>query len=450
MKKKSILLFSLIVGSLFCSVSQAQESSKYGSDSVTCVMNNSLYYEFFKQWKQSNYKNDAWVDAVDPWRWVFINCPRSTINIYLHGEKILDELIKTETDKGKRDKLIDTLMMLYDKRIKYFDKEGFVLGKKGVDLYKLRPSAYEEAYNVLKKSVDLEGKKSQGPTLIYYFRAAEKMVNSEKAEKTILVDIYDQTTEIIDYNIKKYQAENNQKKVTNWENIKGNIELSFEPYATCEDLISIYTIKFNETPNDVDLLKKITKILDKKKCTDSDLFFHATENLHNAQPTAQSAELMGKMYIMKEQYNKAADYLIQSIELYEDDNDKADAHYLLANVYFQLKKYVAARNQCYNAIKLRPNDGKPYILIGDMYVATAKSCGDNALTSKVAYWPAVDKYIKAKNIDPSVADIARSKINTYSQYFPVKETIFFYDFNEGDTYFVECWINENTKVRTSD
>ena len=122
----------------------------------------------------------------------------------------------------------------------------------------------------------------------------------------------------------------------------------------------------------------------------------------------------------------------------------------MANVYFQLKKYVSARNHCYEAIKLRPNDGKPYILIGDMYVATAKSCGDNELTSKVAYWPAVDKYIKAKNIDPSVADIARSKINTYSQYFPVKETIFFYDLNEGDTYFVECWINENTKVRTSD
>jgi len=450
MKKKSVLLCSFIICALFFSVSQAQESSKYGTDSVTCVMNNSLYYEFFKQWKQSNYKNEAWVDAVAPWRWVFKNCPKSTINIYLHGEKILDKLIKTETDKGKKDKLIDTLMMMYDKRIQCFNKEGYVLGKKGVDLYKLRPSAYEEAYNILKKSVNLEKNKSNGPTLIYYFRAAEKMVKAGKAEKIILVDIYDKTSEIIDFNIKKYQAENNQRKVTNWENIKGNIELSFEPYATCEDLISIYTIKFNETPNDVDLLKKITKILDKKKCTDSDLFFQATENLHNAQPTAKSAELMGKMYIMKEDYKIAADYLIQSVELCEDDNDKADVHYLLANVYFQLKKYVSARNHCYEAIKLRPNNGKPYILIGDMYVASAKSCGDNDLTSKVAYWPAVDKYIKAKNIDPSVADIAKTKINTYSQYFPVKETIFFYDLNEGDTYFVECWINENTKVRTSD
>ena len=85
-----------------------------------------------------------------------------------------------------------------------------------------------------------------------------------------------------------------------------------------------------------------------------------------------------------------------------------------------------------------------------MYVATAKECGNNDLTNKVAYWAAVDKYIKAKAVDPSVADIARTKINTFSQYFPATETIFFYDLKKGDTYKIDCWINETTKVRTSD
>ena len=451
MKLKFGLFIGLLVATLLGNKVIAQQTeSKYGEDSVQCVMNNSLYYEFYKQWKSSNYKNESWKDAVPPWRWVFKNCPKSTINIYLHGENLMEELIKTETDKDRKEKYIDTLMLVYDKRIQYFGKEGYVLGKKGVDLYKLRPTAYEEAYEILKKSITLEKNKSSGPSLIYYFRAAEKMVKAGKADKSLLVDIYDQTSTIIEANIKEYTQKGKTKSVTNWENIKGNIELSFEPYATCEDLISIYTVKFNETPEDIDLLKKITKILDKKNCTDSDLFFKATENLHRLEPTANSAELMGKMYIKRENYAGAVDYLLQAISLYEDDNDRADAHFLLANVYFQIKQYSKARSQCYETIKIRPNDGKAYILIGDMYAASAKDCGDNDLTSKVAYWAAVDKYYKAKSVDESVAELAKTKINTFSQYFPTLETIFFYDLKEGDTYTVECWINETTTVRTSD
>jgi len=57
---------------------------------------------------------------------------------------------------------------------------------------------------------------------------------------------------------------------------------------------------------------------------------------------------------------------------------------------------------------------------------------------------------KAKAVDPSVEELARTKINTFSQYFPLKETTFFYDLAEGDSYTVGCWINETTKVRTSD
>lgn len=463
MKKLSVSFIMLLIAGLMLNIPVAAQNesdddeeeeeslvtgSKYGEDSVQCVMNLSLYYEFYKQWKQSDYKNNAIKDAIGPWRWVFNNCPVSSKNIYVHGIRMMDYRIQNAKDKETREKFIDTLMMVYDQRIKYFGREGYNLGRKGVDLYKLRPSAYEEAYNILKKSVDLRENKTQGAVLIYYFRAAEKMVKSGKEDTSLLVDIYDQASEIIEYNLDRY--EDNQKKQVTWENIQGNIELSFEPYATCKDLINTYKDKFNANPNDVDLLKKITKILDKKKCTDSDLFFQATENLHKAEPTAKSAYLMGKMYIKKDDYTAAAKYLEEATSLFEDEDDLADAHYLLANVHFQLNRYSQARSECYKALNYRPGDGNPYILIGDMYAASAKSCGDNDLTDKVAYWAAVDKYIKAKSVDPSVAETANSRINTYSQHFPATETIFFYDLKKGESYKVGCWINETTTVRSSD
>ncbi|MCD4734701.1 MAG: tetratricopeptide repeat protein [Bacteroidales bacterium] len=424
---------------------------KYGSDSATCVMNLSLYYEFYKQWKQNGYKGNAVHDAIGPWRWVYNNCPESSGNVYVHGIKIMDFMIENEPNKENKEMYIDTLMMIYDQRIKYFGKEGYNLGRKGVDLYKLRPTAYEEAYNILKKSTELEQNNTQGPALIYYFRAAEKLVKAGKADTIILVDIFDKSSEIIEYNLDKYKEDKeNQKKLVNWENIKGNIELSFEPYGTCEIMINIYTAKYDETPDNIELLKKITKVLDKKDCTNSKLFFMVTESLHKAQPTAKSAYLMGKMYIKKEDYSSAASYLKEATSLFEDPEDKADAHFLLANVYFQQKKYSAARGECYNVIKIRPNDGKSYMLIGDLYASSANSCGDDEIAKKSPYWAAVDKYQKARNVDSEVASEARKRINTYSQHFPLKERLFFFDLQNGDSYKVECWINENTTIRSSD
>lgn len=422
---------------------------KYGTDSATCVMNISLYREFFKQWKSSDYKSDAVKDAIAPWRWVFLNCPIGTKNTYLDGVKIVDYLIKNETDQAKKDILIDTLMMVYDQRISYYGEEGYVLGRKGVDLFKLKPESFEDAYKIFKKSVDIEGEKSAENVIIYLFKTAEKMVKEGKSEKDLIVDTYDKVSDIIENNIKN--AGDDNEKLTSWENVKGNIELSFEPYASCEDLIKIYTVKFNNNPDDVNLLKKITKILDRKNCTDNELFFSATEGLHKLDPTAKSALLMGKLMINKKQdYSNAAKYFKQAGELYEDNSNKADAYYFLALAYYQMKNYSSARTYCYKSLDYRPDNGNAYILIGDMYASSSNDCGGDEIATKAVFWAAVDKYAKAKMIDPSVSEIANKRIADYSRYFPTSERLFFYNLNKGDSYNVGCWIGESTNVRASD
>ncbi len=89
----------------------------------------------------------------------------------------------------------------------------------------------------------------------------------------------------------------------------------------------------------------------------------------------------------------------------------------------------------------------PYLLIGDMYAATATSCGDNELTTRVAYWAAADKYNKAKAIDNSIEEEANQRINRVRSRFPDKNTVFFYGLQQGQSYTVGCWINETTTVR---
>ncbi len=445
-----IFILSLSAGYLYAQENVAgtpqEKISKYGNDSVKCIINLSLYLESYKQWKASKYKNISVKDAIKPWRWVFNNCPASRQSVYLDGIKITEWRIKNAENEEEKEKLIDTLMMVYDKRIRYFNKEGYVLGRKGVDLYSYRPQDYEEIYKILGRSVDLDGNNSYPDVLVFYMRAAKKMIDEGKAPEDVIFDIYDKCSKIIDHNLKKYA--DNERKKTNWVNVKGNIDLTFEPYATCEALLKIYGKKYSETPEDVDLLKKIIKILDKKKCTEDQLYFDATLSLYELDPSPESAFLIGKMLMKKEEYLKATKYLKEGNKL-EDTDDVADSYLLLASAYKQLKNFPVARTYALKSLEARPDDGHPLIIIGDMYAESASNCGTDEFTKKVAYWAAVDKFYRAKSIDPEIAEVANSRIATYKAYFPSIDKIFFNNLNEGDDYTVECWINEKTKVRAA-
>jgi tetratricopeptide (TPR) repeat protein len=177
------------------------------------------------------------------------------------------------------------------------------------------------------------------------------------------------------------------------------------------------------------------------------LFFKATENLYKLEPTPETAYMMGKMSYSKKQYSKAAEYLNDAAEKMTENADKARICLLLADIYGNLNQPSNARSYALKALEAKPGDGMPYIIIGDLYAQSAKQCGDNDLTNKVAYWAAVDKYNQAKRVDPSIADLANSRISSYSRAFPSDENIFFYGLKKGDSYRVGCWINENTIVR---
>jgi len=449
-----VILFSLLFTGIPTPQLFAQEEKtssgctegRYGADSVTCIMNISLYREFFKQWKASGYKNATIEDVIEPWRWVFMNCPKGTQNTYIDGVKIVSYLIRSANDPELKNKYIDTLMMVYDQRIDYFNKEGYVLGRKGVDLATYRPDDTENIYKDLKRSVELEGNKVAGPVLVYYMKAAVNMAREGKADSTIIFDAYDVSADIIDYNLKL--NEDKGKKLKNWEAIQVNIELQLEPFATCKDLVSIFRKKFTASPDDIELLYKITKILDDKNCHEDPLYFETTKRLYELEPSPASAYMIGKMLLNEGKYKEAIEYLKETEKL--DDSIAIEKSYMyIAQAYHALTNLPASRTYALKAAAINPSNGEAYLLIGDLYAESAKKCGDNDLTNRVAFWAAVDKYRMAKRVDPELAAEADKRVASYSQYFPAISTIFFYTLKEGDTYRVECWINEDTKVRAS-
>lgn len=448
--KKGAKLVLAVIASVFLSLGLAYgqngeepevsnaKGPKYGADSATCVVHLSLYREFYKQ---KNFK-----DAMPHWRWVFLNCPSSSQNLYIDGVKMLTDIISKTTDNALKDKYYDTLLMVYDQRIVSFDREAYVLGRKGIDMVTLKPENIEANYNTLKRAVELGGDNTEAATIAYYFQTILGMVQAQKLDKTAIIDGYDQLSTIVDNNITKAQGD--EKKLASWGGVKANIETAFEPFASCEDLIPLYEKKFSQTPDDVEMLIRMTTMLDKKGCTNSDIFFTATERLHKLQPGAKSAYLMGSLSFEKKQYSKATEYLNEAVNLADNNDDKIRALNLMAAVNYQTHNYPQARANAMKILQINPSYGKAYVFIGDLYAASSSMCTEDDLSGKTVFWAAVDMYQKAKTVDPSTTEEVNNKIGQYSRYYPAKDDLFFRDMHEGESFTVGCWINETTTIRS--
>ncbi len=431
MKNKLFLLVFILNG--ICGITYAQPVSKYGTDSIACITNLSLSNEYFKQ---QNY-----VDAIDPWRWIFNNCPAASKRIYLNGVAMYEQFIADEKDPRKKSALIDTLLMIYDQRITYFNEAGFVLGRKGLALYDYAPSKKEEIKAILKQSIDADSTNS-GPVVLYkYFQVNTELFGEKKITKEDVIDIYDQVSQLIEANLAGPDGENYDKA-------RMNVETFFGPFATCEDLVNIYTPRLKATPENPVLLKKIVNLFSKKGCNEEAIYMDAAERLNKIEPSAKAALSLARMYNARNMSSKANTFYSEAIEL-ESDNDKKAAM-LIEYADFNmrsLKNYSQARTLAQRAASLRPNWGRPWMLIGDIYFSSSSTCDDEFNGASV-FWAATDKYQKAKSIDNSMADEANKKIAANTKYYPKQEDVFFNGMKDGDSYTVKCWINESTTVRS--
>ena len=238
------------------------------------------------------------------------------------------------------------------------------------------------------------------------------------------------------------------KATKNFIKYSQKVEDLFTPYANCEDLIELFSKNFEVSTEDINALKRITKLLDNKNCTDSDLFFNASSRLYELDPSAAAADQMSKMSIAKGKSSDAIKFAKEAIEMEQVANQKAIYYLALADAYRHAGSYASARGAVYSALELRSGWGEAYMNLGNIYISGAKSCGSDFDNSTV-YWVAVDAFKKALYDDETKVRASKG-INTYSKYFPSKETCFFNGVETGKPYTVGCWINKVTAVRTSD
>ncbi|MCF8225722.1 MAG: tetratricopeptide repeat protein [Bacteroidales bacterium] len=439
---KSILFIALafILTIPLMSQKGVEDGSKYGhgEDSINCLMNLSLYSEF--------YKHNNYDDAIKSWRKVFAECPASSLNMYVHGVNMYKTFLSGGKNPELVDKYVDTIMIIYDQRMKYFDDEANVLGRKATDILRYRKDkieSIEEAYEYLGRSIELDPDGARDAILILFVNASISLNKTGIIEQDQAISDYFTTSEIIDNKLNKNP--NNRRFLRAKETV--DEFMLNEGILTCQALNDYYSPKFEENKEDEDFLNKMIDFYYTSGCDRSDMYVKASEQLYFIDPSHESAYKLARLLVAKENYDKAVRYYEEAVSGEADNETMAHYYYELAQVTRVLNNVCKAIEYAKEAIKNNSGYGEAYILLGDLYIESRTNLSDE-FEQRTAFWAAADKYIKAKNSDATVADVANKRINDYASQYPDSETCFFRTLKEGDSYHVKGCINEYTTVRT--
>lgn len=440
MKKRIYKIYYIIAVVLaFALPGVAQDNQlRYGSttgDNVDCGVYLSGYREFLKI--------DLYDLAREPWSLAFDKCPESGVRMYVDGVKLYRSFIEKAPEGPIKEGLIDTLLLIYDRRMEYFGDEGNVLGRKGRDLLAYRNTdinQVKQAYEMLQRSIEIEGTRSQESVLLLFLRSGIVLSKEGEIEKVRLIDNFMMLSGMLD------QME---KKSSRWKRTRATINemVLEEGRLSCEALDQYYETALEANKQDKNYLETMISLFKAASCTQSDAYLAASESLFLIDPDSESAHSLGILLISRKDYKKAAEYLDEAVQGdHINPETKAKWYYELALVSLALEENCKAISYARQAVSIRENFSKAYILLGDAFIASRANLGDD-FQKRTAYWAAADQYRKAVQADPSLEPETRQKLEDSLEQYPNSEDVFFRDLRQGDTYLVGGCINVNTTVR---
>jgi len=293
--------------------------------------------------------------------------------------------------------------------------------------------------------------------MVPYASVVAELFTSEQMDKVAARVVYKTLNDICDYNLEK-----NEKFKAQYEYAKSTMNQVFsgiEYYIfDCDYFKNKYKPQFEADPDNPEFLKEAIMTLKRQGCDSTDVFLAQLEEKWSKYAIEENAKIKAEhfknnpavwakeLYDQKDYKGAIAKYR-EAIEKEADTEKQASYYFSIASIQFRKQKsYSTARETAYKAAKLRKGWGRPYMLIGDMYGSSARSCGDS-WNQRLAILAAMDKYGYAKSLDSEVAEEASSKLSKYYASMPEKQEGFMRGIKAGQAVKVGCWINESVKIR---
>ncbi len=377
---------------------------------------------------------------------------------YTDGVDIYKNFFTAETDATKKAEYAAKIKELYDQMAQcYQDEASYAYGRKAYDLLYTVNAPRKEIYDAGMKALELGGEKSEYIVFYPLTQAVLYLFPLKQLSKEQARQAYQKMMEVADLNIA-----NNKAEAATWQKTKDDTKAAFvaiEDYIfDCDYFKEKLMPAYKADPDNFELIKSTYKELIQHGCTKDDpeiaglaakydqfaaqinaekqAEFDANNPAIVANKLYKSGDFRGAVAKYKEAINQAS------------DNDKKAGYYMsIASIEGRkLGQKSKARSDAYQAAKLRSGWGKPYMLIGDLYAKSSRSCGD-AFDARLVILAAIDKWAHAKSIDPSVAAEANKKIGSYKKSYPDKGEAHMRGLHAGQSVKVKCWIGETVKLR---
>ena len=418
----------------------------HGEDSVKCRMNLSLM--------STSAKAENYNDALGPWNDVFENCPASSKNIYIYGPRIFKSLHESSADANKKKEYLDKVLQIYDTRLKYYPDEdkGTVLAYKTYDYMELMANQAETKviYDWLGEAIeDMKSDMEPKDAYSYFMVASLNQFLSDNSKKDQYISDYFRVTGYVDGAISKANSDNDTANADYLALVKDGIFKGFvnSGAGDCKTLTEYYADKIEPNKDNKDFLSEVVDALNSVGCSDTEIYFAAAEFLHKLEPTAGSALGLANKSLRDKDYDTAIKYYDEAASL-ETDKEKASGYMLqLAGIFSNQRNFARARQAANDALKYNPNNGEAYILIAQLYAASAENIFPEKEKRGLVFCAAVDKLQRARSVDSSVSAKASSLMNQYSAYFMDTEAAFMMGIKAGETVTIPGWIGETTTVR---
>ena len=439
---KKIVLVLMAAAMTLLTGNKVSAQGKYGADSAECIKYLSYYQEYFKQ---KNYDS-----ALPNWRKAYKLCPpTANQNMLIHGTTLLKGEIKKASDKARIDGLVDSILVLYEQRAANFPKNKVTaLNNKGIDLVNYRKDRPEELFAGLNDIISRNGSETRASILMFDLQTAIELYQAGSLDAETVIKIYQENIALLEgASSTKNEAEKEQDA-----KVKSDMEGLFitSKVASCENLIALFTPRYEASPDDIDLVTSIVAMMSSAEdCTDNDLYMAAATSMYKLQPTAKSAYYLYRLNAARNNSADAIKYLEEAISYPDlDIATAADYNYQLATYCVKNGYYSKAYSAAKTAMdKDEEYTGKCYYLMGTIWAS--QSCSGDEITARSKYWVATDYMQKAKAADSSLTDDCNSMISAYRVYFPQTADAFMYDLTDGQSYTASCGgLSAQTTVRT--
>ena len=358
-------------------------------------------------------------------------CPAASLSIYQRGAILYRTKIARAKSLAEKEMMVDSLMSVYDTRLKYFadhPKQGaaYTLDVKARDVLNFKKNDRAAIREAFRAAIEAGGLQTNPETVVVYFsNLCDDYQNTDEVMPEEVIAEYDRLTPY----------------VANDPEFKAQFDTAFglSGAASCENLEKLFRTKLAAAPDDEALLSQAVSLMSRAKC-DSDYYFELAEKYYAVKPSPDTAIYLAQAFKNKGDYEKASKYLNASLATEEDPAERQKLLSQIAIVELVANNISAAAAAAKQAIELNPEDGLPVFVLAQCYGISASHCADQ-FSRQAACWVAYDTMGKAVALlkdDAEYLDTAKQAQASFRSRFPSMEDCHMLDLKPGDSYRIDC------------